>query len=72
MWSRPKPLHTAAMSRAEIQRSLPRHVQQHPSTPPPPFQEDIFYHEYVDLGDVSEVELEHDNSGPGPGWHLQV
>jgi hypothetical protein len=34
-------------------------------------QEDIFYHEYVDLGDITEVEIEHDNSGPAPGWHCQ-
>ena len=34
-------------------------------------QEDIFYHEYVDLGEITEVEIEHDNSGPAPGWHCQ-
>ena len=34
-------------------------------------QEDIFYHDFQDLGDIPEVEIEHDNSGPGPAWHCQ-
>ncbi|KAG1672531.1 hypothetical protein FOA52_002840, partial [Chlamydomonas sp. UWO 241] len=33
--------------------------------------EDIFYAKFSDLGEIPEVEIEHDNSGPGPGWHCQ-
>lgn len=34
-------------------------------------QEDIFYTEFPDLGDVVEVEIGHDNSGFAPGWHCE-
>ena len=32
---------------------------------------DTFFTEFLDLGDIPEVEVEHDNAGVGPGWHLQ-
>ena len=32
---------------------------------------DTFFKELLDLGDIPEVEVEHDNAGVGPGWHLQ-
>ena len=38
---------------------------------PSPLQEDIFYHNHPDLGDILEVEIEHDNKGFGPSWHCQ-
>jgi hypothetical protein len=25
----------------------------------------------VDLGELAEIEIGHDNSGMGPGWHLE-
>ncbi len=34
-------------------------------------QEDIFFLTCQDLGELSEVEIEHDNSGPSPGWHCE-
>eukprot|EP00798_Chlamydomonas_sp_ICE-L_P018434 gene18434-24910_t len=34
-------------------------------------QMDIFQFEFPDLGDIPEVEIEHDNSGMGPGWHCE-
>jgi hypothetical protein len=37
----------------------------------PCLQEDIFFITFADLGDLSEVEIEHDNSGLSPGWHCQ-
>jgi hypothetical protein len=30
-----------------------------------PAQEDIFYHDFQNLGEIQEVEIEHDNSGAG-------
>ncbi len=33
--------------------------------------EDIFFVEHPDVGDIKEIEIGHDNSGPSPGWHLQ-
>ena len=34
-------------------------------------QEDIFFIDFPDLGDVMEVEIAHDNSGLAPGWHCE-
>jgi hypothetical protein len=34
-------------------------------------QEDVFYHDDMDMGDIKELEIGHDNSGVGPSWHLQ-
>lgn len=34
-------------------------------------QVDVFFKEYPDLGDIPEVEIEHDNSGMKPGWHCE-
>lgn len=31
---------------------------------------DTFVFKMADLGDLSELEVWHDNSGLGPGWHL--
>jgi hypothetical protein len=42
---------------------------------PPPCvwltQVDIFFVTYPDLGGIAEIDVEHDNSGMGPGWHLE-
>lgn len=34
-------------------------------------EEDIFFIEFPDLGDVVEIEIGHDNSGMAPGWHCE-
>lgn len=34
-------------------------------------QEDLFFTEFPGLGDITEIEIGHDNSGPSPGWHCE-
>ena len=34
-------------------------------------QTDVFVVKGTDIGDVQRVVVWHDNSGPGPAWHLQ-
>ena len=34
-------------------------------------QTDVFVVKGTDIGDIQKVVVWHDNSGPGPAWHLQ-
>ena len=43
----------------------------HPTPPLPYLQTDLFHFTLLDLGDITEVDIGHDDSGPSPGWHLQ-
>ncbi|KAJ9527245.1 hypothetical protein QJQ45_025481 [Haematococcus lacustris] len=37
----------------------------------PPMQMDVFFITFANLGPVTAVEIEHDNSGAAPGWHCE-
>ncbi len=33
---------------------------------------DVFFYDQPSVGDIESVKIWHDNSGPGPGWHLEM